>query len=216
MGMLLRPLDAILASPAKVRVLRALLAIGEGGVSGRKVGRLAGVEAPSAFKALADLSAMGVVHREHLESQHLYSVNEANPLVREGLRPLFDAEQRRVSAAFTWLRELLAGHVELGAVRSVVLYGSAVRGDDRPGSDLDLLVVTTTQEAVAEVHRYVANQAPELEERFGLDLAPLVISHPRLREQLEAGDMVMAAAIREGRRVAGEPLDDLLPAAVKG
>jgi predicted nucleotidyltransferase len=215
MGMLLRPLDAILASPAKVKVLRALLAIGDG-TSGRKVARLAGVEVPSAFRALADLSAMGVIHREHLESQHLYSVNNANPLVRDGLRPLFDAERQRVSDVFEWLRELLADHLDRGAVHSAVLYGSAARGDDRPESDLDLLVVTTTDEAVREIHGHVVEQASEMDERFGLDLSPLVISHRRLREQLAAGDMVMATAIREGRQVAGEPLYELVPAEVEG
>jgi predicted nucleotidyltransferase len=215
MGMLLRPLDAILASPAKVKVLRALLAIGDG-TSGRKVARLAGVEVPSAFRALADLSAMGVIHREHLESQHLYSVNDANPLVRDGLRPLFDAERQRVSDVFEWLRELLADHVARGAVHSAVLYGSAARGDDRPESDVDLLVVTTTDEAVREIHSHIVEQASEMDERFGLDLSPLVISHRRLREQLAAGDVVMATAIREGRQVAGEPLYELVPAEVEG
>lgn len=191
MGMLLRPLDAILSSQSKVRLLRAL-------------------------RALADLSELGVLHRAELRSQHLYTVAHDNPLVRDGLVPLFEVERQRVSEVFAWLREALQGELGGGTVRSVVLYGSAAQGEDRPGSDLDLLVVTTDDAAAAEVHARLANLAPELERRFALDLAPVVISHARLREQLATGDTVMAAAIREGRLLAGEPLDDLPATPVEG
>jgi predicted nucleotidyltransferase len=215
MGMLLRPLDAILSSQSKVRLLRALLPIGDG-VSARHAARLAGVPFPPALRALADLSALGVLHREELSSQHLYTVDHDNPLVRDGLMPLFEAERRRVSAVFAWLRETLQEELADGTVRSVVLYGSAARGDDRPGSDFDLLAVVATDEAVHPVHSRLANLAPELERLFALDLSPMVLSLARLREQLAGGDPVMAAAIREGRDLAGEPLYALLPAEVEG
>jgi hypothetical protein len=62
-------------------------------------------------------------------------------------------------------------------------------------------------EAVAAMHGRLANLAPELERRFALDLAPVVLSYARLQEQLAAGDTVTLSALREGRLLAGEPLD---------
>lgn len=208
MGMLLRPLDAILSSQSKVRLLRALLPL-EDGVSAREAARLAGVAFPPALRALADLSALGVLHRAELRTQHLYTVAHDNALVRNGLVPLFEIERERVRDVFAWLREALQAELASGAVRSVMLYGSAARGGDRPGSDLDLLVVAADDASAASAHSRLANLAPELERRFGLDLAPVVLSDARLREQLAAGDTVTVAALREGRLLAGEPLDEL-------
>ncbi len=209
MGMLLRPLDAILSSQSKVRLLRALLPLQEA-VSAREASRLARVPHPPALRALADLTALGVLHRAELSSQHLYTVDHENPLVRDGLIPLYEAERQRVRTVFEWLRQVLQEELASGTVRSVVVYGSAARGDDRPGSDFDVLVVTDREENVSEVHATLSRLSPELERCYALDLAPVVLSHARLRERAAAGDPLVAGVLTDGRTVAGEPLDRLV------
>jgi Fic family protein len=86
MGMLLQPLNAVLSSQSKVRLLRALLPL-EDGVSAREAARLAGIPSAPALRALADLVALGVLHRTELASQHLYRVNRENSIV-PAVRPL--------------------------------------------------------------------------------------------------------------------------------
>jgi|GEM_PF-436635 len=211
-SMLLGPLDAILSSRSKVRLLRALLPLQES-VSAREAARLARVAHPPALRALADLTAMGVLHRVELSSQHLYTVCHDNPLVRHGLLPLFEVERQRVSASFGWLRRALDAEIHCGTVRCVAIYGESARGEDSPGGTFDVLVITSSESSVPEVRRTLARLAPDLEQELALRLAPLVISRGVLREKLAAGDAALASAIAEGQMVAGESLDLLLEGA---
>lgn len=208
MSVLFHPLDEILSSRSKVRLLRALLPLDDS-VSAREAARLASVPSAPALRALADLAAMGILHRTELSSQHLYTVNRQSPLVRDGLTPLFAAERARVGAIFGRLREELRPELSEGVILTLAIYGSAARGEDRPGSDLDVLAVTRDDDPVMPVHDTLTRLAPELDRMFGLDLSPVVVSLDRLRRQCEAGDPVMSAVLEEARVVAGSPLDAL-------
>jgi predicted nucleotidyltransferase len=206
--MLLRPLDAALSSQSKVRLLRALLPLEEG-VSAREAARLAGVPQPPALRALNDLVELGILHRAELTSQHLYTVNREEELVRDGLMPLFGAEQKRVRAVFDCLEGALKEELSSGRLLTLAVYGSAARGEDRPESDLDVLAVAL-EEAVPEVHECLTQLAPELERRFGLDLSPVVLSREQFHHQSATGDPMIASALKEGRVVAGLSFDRLL------
>jgi UTP:GlnB (protein PII) uridylyltransferase len=209
MGILFTPLDAILGSRSKVRLLRVLLPLDDA-VSAREAARLAGTPPTPSLRALSDLAALAVLHRVRLRGQHLYTVNRENPLVRDGLQPLFEREAARVSSVFARLREALGAEFTASAVLSLAIYGSAARGDDRPGSDLDVLVVTRSAEDAPGAHEALSRSAPLFDRDFGLDLAPMVISRQQFNQQAEAGDPVMAEILKEARVVAGLPLDQLL------
>lgn len=208
MGILFTPLDAILGSRSKVRLLRVLLPLDDA-VSAREAARLAGTHPTPSLRALSDLAALAVLHRVRLRGQHLYTVNRENPLVRDGLAPLFDRETARVSAVFARLREALGPELAAGTVLTLAVYGSAARGDDRPASDLDVLVVTRSAEDVPGAHEALARTAPVLDREFGLDLAPMVVSGRQFNHQAEAGDPVVAEMQKEARLVAGLSLDHL-------
>lgn len=208
MGILFHPLDAILASRSKIRLLRVLLPLDDA-VSAREAARLAGTPLAPSLRALSDLVALGVLGRVRLRGQHLYTVNRENALVRDGLTPLFDREAARVSALFAWLREVLGAELGAGAVLTIAIYGSAARGEEQPASDLDVLVVTRSAEDVPGVHQALSRSAPVLDREFGLDLAPMVVSRQQFNQQAEAGDPVVAEMYKEARVVAGLPLDQL-------
>lgn len=209
MGILFHPLDAILASRSKVRLLRVLLPLDDA-VSAREAARLAGTPVAPSLRALSDLVALGVLFRVRLRGQHLYTVNRESPLVRDGLTPLFEREAARVTAVFAQLREALGPELAAGAVLTLAIYGSAARGDDRPESDLDVLVVTRSAEDVPGTHEALSRSAAVLDREFGLDLAPMVISSQQLNQQAEAGDPVVVEMQKDARVVAGLPLDQFL------
>jgi predicted nucleotidyltransferase len=209
LGKLLQPLDRLLGSQSKVALLRVLLRVG-GSVSAREAARLAGIAHSGARRALEDLTRMGVLDRVETPAQHLYAVNSSSELLQTGLAPLFEAERQRVDEVFRWIRGALGAYLADGRVVSVVIYGSAARGDDEPDSDLDLLVVTGEEDDVHSVHRCLTDAAPDLFRRYGLDLSPVVLSAGQLARQSTAGDTFGRQAAREGRLVAGSPLETLL------
>jgi predicted nucleotidyltransferase len=207
--MLLRPLDAILGSQSKVALLRALLQTGTP-VSAREAARLAGIAHSGALRALDDLVELGVVDRTETPGQHLYTINFQSDLVKNGLGPLFAAEHGRVAEVFRWIQDELKSYLSSNTVRSAVVFGSAARGEDRPDSDFDLLVVVRRQEDVEPVHQHLVDASTELFRRFGLSLSPVVIAVEQLVHQHHDGDPLVQAVLRHGRQVAGLRLERVL------
>ncbi|HEX2189424.1 MAG TPA: nucleotidyltransferase domain-containing protein [Longimicrobiaceae bacterium] len=209
--MLFRPLDRILSTPAKVRVLRALLPLGRG-VSGREVARRAGVSR-SAMHALDELVDLGLVTRHQATGQHLYSLNRHNYFADQ-LARLFESEGERREAIFEALRTGL-GLTEPApragsAVLSVAVFGSAARGEAGPASDFDLLVVTDSDPAVETTYDALSDQGDDLRARFGLRLSPVVLTLEKLRARHAAADPFVTSAVEDAVRVYGPTPRDLI------
>jgi predicted nucleotidyltransferase len=204
-----RPWDSLLASKSRVRLLRVLLGVSRP-LSGREAARLANTSLPIAQRALHQLVAAGVVLREEAAAQHLYRSNDESVLVREGLRPLFAAEEERVRATLGELVRILDAKSNGLDTRasSVYLFGSAARGDDVPGSDFDLLVITDDAD-VEGVHDLLSTHAPDLLRRFGVALSPIVIGVASARRQLADPHSVVRAAMDEGRHIHGPSLEEI-------
>jgi predicted nucleotidyltransferase len=88
----------------------------------------------------------------------------------------------------------------------VTLFGSAARGDARPGSDLDLLLVTDTARANDRVAEAMDDLAGEAARTLGLNVSPLVMARARLRERWRAGDPLLQNIHAEGRVLLGTPI----------
>jgi predicted nucleotidyltransferase len=207
--MLTDVLNAALGSTAKVRVLRAVLPL-TSAVSGREARALAGVRSQGgAQQALAQLAQLGILREERIRGSRLYRVNGDHHLV-PCIRALFEAEQRR----FGLLRDLVRAALEskglLVRVHFVVLFGGVARGEARPDSDLDLLVVTDTARARARVTAALHEAAEDAARTLGVSVSPLVMALPRLRQRYRAGDPLLHTIEAEGRVLLGSSLRDLM------
>lgn len=208
--MFFHPLDNVLSSPVRVRVLRALIGLTRP-VSGREASRLARTSLPLTQRTLADLVAMGILLLEETPAQHLYRINRESMLVRNGLVPLFEVEEERSRAVFEELRHLLTEALEDGGgVETAILFGSAARGDDAPGSDFDLLVVTREAESAERVHDVLSARAPDLRTRLGISLSPVVLDREAVRRQAGVGASLIQDVLRDGRRICGRPLEEIV------
>lgn len=208
--MLFDPLDAILSTPSKVRVLRTLARLNTG-VSGREAARLAGVSR-SAMHSLDELVDLGVVTRREATGQHLYSLNRRNYLAAQ-LGRMFEAEAERVQEIYAALRAALGledAAPTRGGIVSVGVIGSAARGEAGPGSDFDLLVLTVSAREVEPTYDALAELAEELRARFGLRLSPVVLPLPELLARHAAADPFVTAAVEDAVRVHGRTPGELL------
>ena len=194
----------IVASVPKLRLLRHLWSSGAPH-TGRELARAVGLDPKSASIALRELAASGVVYRRRAGRAYLYSLNTDNYVVSEILRRIFEGEQNWLQALAAEIREAAGRHVE-----AIVLYGSAARGQARPESDIDLLVVTRSQVDPAVILERINSHRLRLEERYGYPLSILVMTRAELREKAQAGDRFVLDILEQGRVAAGKPLSGLV------
>lgn len=201
-------LDSILGTTAKVRLLRALLPL-ETPASGREAERLAGVSHRSASRALEDLAALGVLDRTTTPGAHLYQMNREHDLL-PALGSLFEAEAARIASLAEEVKRALASAELVEAVDSVVLFGSAARGETRPQSDLDLLVLVNDRSYIEAASGFLGTVSDRLRARYGVRASVLVLSTPDARGRLEDGDPLLTDIHRDGRTLFGTSIQETL------
>jgi predicted nucleotidyltransferase len=208
MGLFFTPLDLILSSSSKLRLLRALHGM-HAPVSGREAAGAAGVAVQPAQRTLAQLVALGVVHRDDTRSQHLYTLNRENVLVQRALGPLFQAEEARVDEVFRDLARTADGE-HAASLEGMYLFGSAARDRDRVGSDFDVLAVVSATRQVDSVHETLAQSAGQMYTRYGLRLSVVVLDLAKLRTMHADGDAFIAELLRDNRRITGKRLEEIV------
>jgi len=162
----------------------------------REIARAIGKAPGTLLRELNALAAAGVLVRKPLGNQVHFQANPACPIY-EDLRNIL---KKTVGVADV-LREALA---PLAAkIRAAFVYGSVARGEERPGSDLDLMVVGEAR--FADV---VAALAPA-QETLRREVNPNLYPALEFRKKLAARDPFLGRVLAERKIfiVGGE--DDL-------
>lgn len=197
------PLDFVFAAPSQLAVLRALKDSAEG-MSGRAAARAAGINHQACKQALDRLEAIGLVIRQGSGHTQLLRLNFNNELVKTALLPLFRAEKDFQ----THLRGAIEREIGDGA-RTATLFGSAARGEDRPGSDIDLLLVTDTRGKTA-----LADKAAEFGRSFtlkyGIRLSPVIYTSGEAKARYRAGDPLLTDILVHGVDLLEKKLREVL------
>lgn len=196
-----RPLDWIFSAPSHAPLLRALKDSAEG-MSGRAAARAAGLNHQACKQALDRLEALGVVRRRGSGRTQLLSLDFDNALVRGALLPLFRAEKE--------FQAELRGAVKraLGKDASIaVLFGSVARGKDRPGSDLDVLLVARGG-AKARLSDRALDLGRSFTAKYGIRLSPLTYTAAEVRARYRAGDPLLKNVLEQGIDLLDEKLKD--------
>lgn len=86
-------LDSILNTGSKVRIIRLFISRRkEFMASGRQIARLVNLTAPAAHATLKALYSQGILKRDIIGRQHIYSLAGNNKLVEQILKPMFQGE----------------------------------------------------------------------------------------------------------------------------
>jgi Nucleotidyltransferase domain. len=212
MGFLTNPLDGALSSTSKIRLLRLLIEQ-DRTVSGREAARLTGMSRTAMLVAINDLTRLGLVYREESGRQFLCRANRDHKLLQKALVPLFATESEWSALFFAAVRDLLAtweerpakssGHKNAG-ILAVWIFGSVALGRDQPGSDLDLFVLTGSEDTVEPILGTLADWLPTPAKQFGADVRPIVMSYKKVRTQLRGHNTFLVAALRDARVIMGE------------
>lgn len=127
-------LSDLLFKDYRRRVLGLLLLNPDKRYHVREIARLTGTVAGTLHKELARLADAGLLVKETVGNQVQYSANRQCPIYEELASIL-----RKTSAVVDVLASALAGlenHIELAFV-----FGSMAAGKERPGSDVDVLII---------------------------------------------------------------------------
>ncbi len=197
-------LDAILGRRSKVKVLRFLVG-GEGERGGREIARCVGLSHPIVHRSLQELAAYGLIMSRRAGGAILYRANPDHWLVKELLGPLFSKERDALHALGTFILKRLR-------VRdaSLILFGSVGRGEERPDSDVDLLVVLPDGRRKERTEAEVLAVASDVSRVFGNRLASIVLTRVEFRERFLRRERWIRSVLKEGRVIAGKPLTELV------
>lgn len=199
------PLDTVLGQLSKVRVLRFLV-MSEGERAGREIARSVALSHPIVHRSLQDLAAQGLVASRRAGGALLYRTNPNHWLVKELLGPLFAKEREALRALGVFLLKRLQA-----PDASLILFGSVARGEERPDSDLDLLVILPDQGRRKTIEAEVFDLASEVSRAFGNRLAPVILTRLEFRERFRRRERWIRSVLKEGQVIAGRPLSDLVP-----
>jgi predicted nucleotidyltransferase len=166
------------------RVLAALLLRPEESRHVRDLARALGKPAGTLLRELNALAEAGVLERRRVGNQVHFQADAASPIY-EDLRNIL---KKTVGVADV-LREALA---PLAAkIRAAFIYGSIARGEERPGSDLDLMIVGEVR--FADVVRALA----PAQEALRREVNPNVFPALEFSRKVSAGEPFLARVLAE-------------------
>ena len=176
-------LYTLAGSKAKARVLGVMAARPFLEWTGNALAKEAGVSQPQAWKALNLLEKQGIVrHKRGAGKAVLWSFNDkhlAAPALRDFARP------ERVFGRVLVKRLREAGALE-GVVR-IVLFGSVARGEEEPGSDVDLFVEVENRARQRKVRDAVISALAALDDLTGSPANPVFYSTAQIRDRKRSG-----------------------------
>lgn len=162
------PLDEILGNKVQVKLLRVLVRT-KSSFTGRELARLIGYSQNQTRLALEELERNGLVVRQSAGKSYLYSADNENILITDLLEAGFRLEDALLDRlAAVYLEEVGRDLV------SVVLFGSMAKGEEKPESDIDLVVVVRDNADLKVVEDRVAEASMKVTRRFGNQATAIV------------------------------------------
>ena len=141
----------------------------KGSFTGRELARLIGYYQNQTRLALEELERNGVVVRQSAGRSYLYSADNENIIIKDFLEAGFRLED----ALLDHLAAVYFEEVGRDLV-SVVLFGSVAKGEERPESDIDLVVVVRDKADLKVVEDRVAEASAKVTRRFGNQATAIV------------------------------------------
>jgi len=188
-------IEDMLGSKVKIGILRLLYRT-RSMYSGREISRLVGFSPTHTIANLRELEASGLVLRQRIGNTDLYQLNQNNSAVNGVLRPIYDWESGL-------LDELASMYVErLGdKVVSIRLFGSVARGDEKPGSDVDLLLTLTDGVDLHELEETVVEIDLEAGQKLGRPVSTIFVTEREYARKVKGKQGFWRDIPREGKLI---------------
>lgn len=179
-----RDLAALLFGSYRREVLALLLLHPEMSLHVREIARVTGKVPGTLVRELNQLAESGLLRRRPVGNQVHYQANPACPIYEE-LRSIL----KKTSGLADVLRTALEPLAD--RVRAAFVYGSVARGDERAGSDLDVLIVGDAKFAD------VAQALAPAQETLRREINPSVYRTAEFGAKLAAGEPFLQRVMQD-------------------
>lgn len=194
-------IEHLLGDVVQIKVLK-VLRLNQKGITGRGLGKLVGTSSFKIQQVLKKLVALNVVTENIIGRAHLYTLNLKHILVKTLIKDIFDYENN----ILTHLGSEIAKNLK-PAPLSIILYGSVAQGEEKPESDLDLLVVyKKNNEPQPDFGPLISN----LTQSYGNPAAIQFIFLTELQHSKDKNKTLLRRILKEGRVIFGLSLTELL------
>lgn len=167
-------LDELLGSRAKVKVLRSLFLYPWKSTTPLQIAKSTkGTSRTPVLLAVKQLEATGILTLESHGHAYLVKLNQNNAAY-PALETLFQAEGKSWATFHSELKRLVPRQA-----RSCVLFGSVLEGEEKQGSDIDLLLILHNNIPKGEVQ----STLPTFMEAYGMPLSWYVLTEKEFERQ---------------------------------
>jgi len=165
----------------------------------------------TAHKALRELHQVTVLDFRKMGNNFIYSLRRDHFLVRNLLVPLFGQEAgAKVRLLELFKRTLSAGERE--QIISVAIYGSVARGQERPTSDIDLLILVESEQAKRQIRNALDHFGERVMEDFRNFPSIYLNTLREARRKVQRKLPVFQNILRDHQMIWGKPLREVLHA----
>jgi predicted nucleotidyltransferase len=199
----LNALDDILGSTLKIRILR-VLSKNAHIFTGRELARLVGYSHTQTNSALVELEMNGLVIRRHLGNANAYSLNDGNLLVSRIIIPAFQIEERLIQDLANRFFEGIGKDLV-----SIVLFGSAARGEEVASSDIDLILVVKDASNLDKLDEKVSEISLESAASFGCPVSPILLTETEYNSKKRSKNTFWKAVLDEGIELIPRELEEV-------
>lgn len=203
-----QPLNKILNNETKVKVLRFLYS-NDIEWSGRRIAREIQISPATCHKALQELYSEGILLLRNVGKTYLYQFNHDNYVAKELLHPLFKKEESLLKVISRLLRDEFSEKVKERIV-SIALFGSVEKREDRPDSDIDLLVLVTRAKDKEKIEKAFDSLNEKTMRLFGKIVSPYIESVSGFRRKYKQGLPVAKEIVQSHKLISGKSLREVI------
>lgn len=204
-----KPLDAILNTEAKTRILRFLCKT-NAEWNGRRIAKEIGITPAATHAALSALYKEGVLQLRNVGSTHIYSLKQGSFLVTSLLKPLFAKEDKVLDAVVEMIKHKISSYKSKRGILSVALFGSTSVQQETAASDIDIAVIVENAKAKNPVEHLFEEVDAKVSKEFGNAVSPYINTQAELKVKHKQGLAVIKNILKSYRLIYGKRLESLL------
>ena len=204
-----KPLDKILNTEVKIKILRFLCRT-NAQWNGSQIAREIKITPAATHTALRALQKEGALTLRNMGKIHVYSLKEDSFLVLNLLKPLFTKEENILDTIIALIKRKISSSKVKRNITSVALFGSVNIRQERPTSDIDLVVVMENAKAKPVVERLFEELGERISKEFGNTLSPYINTRSEFKAKHKKGLAVVNIILKKHRLIYGERLGNLL------